>query len=601
MIHVRAVRAKNINIVMVKDFKIMRRVKIFLALNLILILISVPAYAMRTYEKPSGLPPYDIQQMRRVNPDFSTYPDDNGIIWLKSTNVTRHENGGMEITRLYIILCRKNIDSKWLTWNIQIPRNGNVNIMHSSLYDFASDKKIRDVKPVEQNNLNIIDFNGELPENFIILIAWKEILPEHISFDGVCWLQEDLRIWENLIEITSQQALNYVTFPQENLRPIVQNSLYGTVYTWRKINSEAFNPLAGLSKIQRSGIAYGNVRNENGLKSVFNRANDSSNVKPTPEITKILKGGTKNFIDWLKSEPNINLAESNSRRNIPNSGGWSKSEKLILANSWLNNTEMRWALPYEPEKDSPLSEALFYEPVIEFKKSSDPKFKLKYFSLNDPVLMQGVKIYSVSNEGRLTKKSIPISKSSANKLNALMDLKLDENGILNGNVKLNISGGWNNILSGTPEEILYSLFPGLTHYENLKIQDGELNFKVVNRPGIAGTGRGILAILPFFEPVMLNDLANTPPTIELKFPFVLEININLSLPKNAKEALVSGKILPMPDKINYSENYLNRRHKLEANARLEINMPVISIGNMSLLRRNIILWHNFVAKNIPVR
>ena len=100
---------------------------------------------------------------------------------------------------------------------------------------------------------------------------------------------------------------------------------------------------------------------------------------------------------------------------------------------------------------------------------------------------------------------------------------------------------------------------------------------------------------------MLNDLANTPPTIELKFPFVLEININLSLPKNAKEALVSGKILPMPDKINYSENYLNRRHKLEANARLEINMPVISIGNMSLLRRNIILWHNFVAKNIPVR
>ena len=72
------------------------------------------------FVKPSGNftqtaePEYDLSRMKQVNPDFTTYPETNGIIWLKHALISRSDTGGMEVTRLYVILGRRGLGGRWL-------------------------------------------------------------------------------------------------------------------------------------------------------------------------------------------------------------------------------------------------------------------------------------------------------------------------------------------------------------------------------------------------------------------------------------------------------------------------------------------------------
>ena len=56
-----------------------------------------------------------------------------------------------------------------------------------------------------------------------------------------------------------------------------------------------------------------------------------------------------------------------------------------------------------------------------------------------------------------------------------------------------------------------------------------------------------------------------------------------------------------PDRINYSDSYQNRRHRLIADSRFELDMPSVSAGNMSLLQRHLNQWRAFSSRQIPVR
>ena len=163
----------------------------------------------------------------------------------------------------------------------------------------------------------------------------------------------------------------------------------------------------------------------------------------------------------------------------------------------------------------------------------------------------------------------------------------------------------NNPTDGTARGAVLSLFPGLTNYKDVKYKNvkgvPEISFTIENKPGVGGTGRGVLAIIPFFEPVAMRKLGAYEPPVEVLFPFVIDQNITLGFPKNASQALVSNKVSKNPDKINYSENYNNKRHRVIADSRFELNMNSVTAGNMTLLRRHLDQWRAFSSRHIPVR
>ena len=315
------------------------------------------------------------------------------------------------------------------------------------------------------------------------------------------------------------------------------------------------------------------------------------------------------MIGWMKKQPEIDLAEGFPRK-LPKSGALTRSEKVLAAKSWLASQKVDvsvlWQIPFEPDDTTPLCARMFMNPVLEIQGVKGVSFH----DMTDPKLLTGAKIFGVTNEGRVSSRRIPSSKPGENKLSAVMDLRLNEHGSISGTVRVILRGAWgalmlgNNPTDGTARGALLSLFPGLTNYKDVKYSNKgtpEITFTLENKPGIGGTGKGVLAILPFFEPVAMRKLGGYEPPVEIAFPFIVEQNITLGFPKNATQALVSGKVAKNPDKINYSESYTNRRHRLIAEARFELNMPSVTSGNMSLLRRHLDQWRLFSARQIPVR
>ena len=559
--------------------------------------------ASGTFRRTESLS-YNISQMIRVNPDFTTYPESNGIIWLKHVTYSASLNGGTEITRLYVILGRHGLNSKWLNWNIQVPSKGSVEVLEANVYEYPNGTRITSVTPEEDSRAGIqtVKFMG-LPENFILAISWREHLPDELSLEGLTWTQEDLRVWESIIEIKSSQSLSYKTFPDYRA-PEIERGNNETSYTWHRVNAEPHDISSGLARLQRAGIAFSTRRGSEGITGIIKDAENVNSITiPNEAMQKYKRSGASGLVEWLKSQPEMILCEGTPRR-IPINGAWTNREKILLANSWLTNQKsdavLDWLLPFEPDDNTPICTAMFDSPVLEAGK--------KFYSIDDS--LAGAKIFGITNE-KLISRRIPSSRSNDNRLVAIMDLKLNEHGLLSGTVRVLLHGEWgalmlgSNPTDGTARGALLSLFPGLTNFKDVKYKNAkgtpEISFTIENKPGIGGTGKGVLALIPFFEPVSMRALGGYEAPVEIKFPFVIEQSMTLGFPKNAKEALISGKVNRNPDKINYSESYQNRRHRLIAESRFELNMQSVSAGNMGLLRKCLEQWRVFSSRQIPVR
>ncbi len=576
----------------------------------------LPAYvkASALAAESTEAPEYNLSRMKQMNPDFTTYPEAFGIIWRKHCVFVQHGDGGLEVVRQYVILGRKGLPSKWLNWNIPIPNDGTAEILEASVYDFNSLAQIATASQNDNPQAGVITVNfSGLPETFILAVCWREKLPQVLSVEGVSWFQEDLRVWEAVIDVYSPQQIAYRVFPAP-MSPEIQRSDNETAYTWRRINLEPLSTAGELARLERSGAAFSTRRGKAGALAI---AREAEGLGQVPADSEALAGfkrnkteGTLRLINWLKSQPTIELAEGSPRK-IPANSPLTRAEKVILARSWLTaqkvEASLSWQLPFEPEETTPICAGMFSAPVLELQGIKG----MEFHDLTDPKLLAGAKIYSITSEGRVFSRRIPSTKPADNRLSAIMDLQLTEYGLLNGTVRVILRGGWgalllgNNPTDGMARGALLSLFPGLTNYKDVKLTDNkgipELTFTVDNKPGVGGTGRGILAILPFFEPVAMRKLGGHEAPVEILFPFVVDQNITLGFPKNASQALVSGKVSKNPDKINYSESYTNRRHRLIAEARFEVNMPTVTSGNMSLLRRHLDNWRAFSARQIPVR
>ena len=532
---------------------------------------------------------YNLPRMKQMNPDFTTYPDEFGIIWLKHVIISRTNDGGMQVTRLYVILGRQGLNENWLTWNIQIPDKGSIEILEADIYDYDNLLKISNVAPEENFNAGItkINFSG-LSEKFIIVLAWNEILPQQLTIEGSCNFQEELRIWEAITEIYSPQELFYKTFP-ERYTPDTEDFEGEILYRWRHINVDPY-AASRLIRTQRRGAIFSARQGTSNLLSI---TRDSESFNPALKYNG--KNGAAKFMSWLEKQPEIVFAEGTPRK-MPSQFPLSKREKLIFAKNFLTsnkiNASFAWRIPFEPDEETPLCSAMFYDPVLDIQGVRG----LGFSNMNSQEIIEGSTIYSLNKENNLISRKIPSSKSSENRITANMNLKLDENGALNGNIKVILRGNWKKMKLDVP-----SLFPDLTNYNDVKYKSSEISFSIQDKKGIAGAGQGILAALPFFEPVEVRKLGDFNDGVEINFPFIMEQNIDLDFPKSLKEALVSGKVAKNPDKINYGHHYRNKKHGLNASARFELDMTRVSSGNVSLLRRYLDQWRIFSSKVIPVR
>ena len=300
---------------------------LFAACALLLLSVFLPA-ANAADEPP--FPEFDVARMRQLNPDFTTFPEEHGIVWLRQSTFARAKDGGMERKNLWVILGRSGLDERWRTWNIPTPEGGRADILEAAVYSFETGAKIRDVSPAANPDRGITTLRFEdLPETFVLAVAWRDVAPKELSFEGLVWIQESLPVWESIVEVSvpPAQQMAFRSFPG-NLEPVVERGPQETLYTWRVVNASPFSQ-RGLVRGRRSGLAFSVRRGETGMVSLMRDA-VGGQLPPPPAaalegVGKSREEGARRLHSWLYQEPVLTLPER-ALRASPGEGPWTRRE-----------------------------------------------------------------------------------------------------------------------------------------------------------------------------------------------------------------------------------------------------------------------------------
>lgn len=573
----------------------------------------------------------DVARMKQMDPDFTTWPDAFGIVWLKRASFARARDGGMEEERLWAILGRRGLDERWLTWNVPDPPGGEAEILEASVWSFETGRKVADVPTSHEGGLHVVRAGDmTLPEPFILVLAWRTTRHEQLSIEGLAWTQEELPVWESIVEVSvpseGASPLVHRAFPQP-MSPEVEDDGAERSYTWRRINVPPLTR-TGLAVEPRAGVAFSMRTDSPAGGAGMVRLMKDTVTPPCPAPPAAFEGfrkskgeGALRLLSWLRDQPEIRVE---GLRAVPTSGPWTREEKLALACAWLReqgvDASLMWRMPIELDDAPPLSAELLQGPVLELPAMEGPKgTSAESFydmagppSWGTPPLLQGAKLVGLSDGGRPIRKKIPSAKADEARLSVVMDLKLDTQGALRGPVRAMLRGAWGTLLLPSPspsqdelQGVVRALFPGLQSYGELKLRRvkgvPELSFQLEGKPGVSGSGQGVLGMPPLFEPVALRALEDVAPPFELRFPFIVEQSLTIGLPKGAGPALISGNVPRGADKIAYSESYKNRRNRLVAEARLEARGTDVRVDDMGLLRQCLARWRRFSTRPIPVQ
>lgn len=572
---------------------------------------------------------YDMQSMIRVNPDFSTFPDTNGIVWLKRLDYRNAPNGGTERKSLWVILGRKGLSSRWLTWNIPAPQGGNVNILQASVYSPFSSQKLKDVTPVPfsqgGSDGQSVSFT-DLPDEFILVLSYKELFPKKLSIDDVVWVSESLPVWEEHVGVTVPTGYPFYYDSNPQTDPKIHKTADRTVYEWRIINTAANTGLS-LRTDDRSYIAFG-MREGRDTATHFLKNLESTTVPAAPPaVGRMLSGQADSksigeLLNWLYKQPTFTLPDC-TLRDIPTEAPWTTREKLMLAYGWMKNTgvdvHLFWRLAYPPASGKPVCESLAMNPVLEISAPGSRKESFYYdmdsaprFGENSPSL-RGQTIYGVNTAGRIEERKIPETTAAENRLSATFDLKMDGDGVMGGTIRVQLRNAWLHfLLPSNPSAedlaaLVKTLFPTLLRYNDIKLKavgdSSEIVMTLADIQAIKGTGgRNILVVLPALIPSWFEDLSKGPYPYTLDFPFTMDAKVTLTLPESVANVMLPTTTDRNMGKIKYTDSWKwNKKRLLSGEAHMTVATTSIADDTSSALNSSLQGWHMFMAKNLPIQ
>ncbi|MDR2180967.1 MAG: hypothetical protein LBP21_11735 [Synergistaceae bacterium] len=568
---------------------------------------------------------YDILSMIQLNPDFSTYPGSDGVIWLKRIDYGMGLHGGIERKSLWILLGRKGVDSRWLLWNVPVPQGGEAEILEASVYSPRSGEKIMSAEETQKGDMWSAAFT-HLPEEFILVVSYRELFPERLSVEDLVWLSETLPVWESAVQVTVPAGHSFYYSSNTDAAPKASNVDSRMIYEWTVINTTADLPFP-LRDEPRRYVAFSSREGREAAARSIKTLETASIPKPPSEAEKLMgkqhpiEGkALENFLKWLYEQPELILPDGASRK-IPEQAPWTRWEKLLLAHDWLKNRGVRlfWRLAYPPAADKPACSAMAVAPVLEIS-GTDPKKGAFYYTLEqaprmreNSVSLWGRKIYGITPDGGLEERKISDSSASANRLSLNFNLTLDKDGIMSGTLRIVERNAWRRFLlpSDPTEEALASLvkdlFPRLPRYRDVTFKDSgsehEVRMVLTETQIIKSPeGHNFLVTVPSLIPSWFKSLSSGPFPYTLRFPFIMEARFDLALPDST-----ANVILPTPTgrnrgKIKFTESYkLSKKKVLTAEARMTVGETVIADENAADLSAVLQNWQAFMVRHLPVQ
>jgi hypothetical protein len=556
--------------------------------------------------------------MIQINPDFSTFPESNGIIWLKRVEHSLSPSVGAERLTVWVILGRTGLDERWLKWSI--PSDGA--FVEASVYSPGSGSKVADVPSINDADAGVRSVSfANLPEEFILVVAYRESFPDRLAAEDVVWAEEELPMWEAIITVSLPESMpfyhmtNFGAEMTETVQRVGGRSSGEILREWRVINAPASR---GLMRAEpRRCVAFSSTKGSQAVISML-RGLDAT----VPVISESVTDKTAwRFLQWLYDRPVMRVEGGSVRNNIPSTPPWTREEKVLLAYRKLSAAGMgydrlrllrRFAYAPDDGEETPVCAAMAAEPVLAIKGDGGAFVYLDMASRprqgDSSLTLWGTQLRGLV-PGGADVEEVRVPYARDNKLSLLFEMKLGADGTLDGFVKATGRGAWRDIMASAGDEgFLREIMPSVRSYREIG-EGGKSRRRRENTDEITAVfettraiaaGSNMLVSFPTVLPAWLN--AMSAPLL-LRFPFSIDARVHITMPPGAVDVLMPEAMDRGSGKARCVTSYRVARNKKTAAAEARLNVSNVSFAadDASTLASAIQAWRVFMSTSLPVR
>lgn len=505
----------------------------------------------------------DITQLIQQSPTLEEFSGEQAVIWRRELVYALQPDGTMMRRTGLVILASDKMPTGWLEQAMAQPRGGRVEVEQATIFNPLNPEQQENIAVTAPAtgavNLKIPQATGER----IIVLSYRQYFPEPQKLEGMVWLGDRYAIWEGSIRVrlTADQQLYYQSSNRKEPAITSDEAPYQWL-EWFYSNEPAHRGSEGMIDNADAFLLFSI---EQGLHDVMRVAtvwNEASwgkapagwniTVKtPREEIVKVL--------DRLWLSPQHVDSNESYRFAASASDRLTDGEMMSAMASWLRasgfTAKLWWQSVTPLTKEMPDAPSALFRPALAI---SVPGAKSPWYymplvtdtSSSIPSAMEGRTLYNVTESQKVLKRTFSAGRTAKNRLTAQWELSLTQDGLLTGRLNLLIRKAWmplfSSLLSSLSEQDGLKaqasfVLEGLNDWYNgeevqvTHLKDGgiSLSFPLSRQVGILAD-RGMMLNLPSISPRAFNALGRIDGQFAMKFPFVLEQNYSVKIPRTLK-------------------------------------------------------------------
>jgi hypothetical protein len=572
----------------------------------------------------------EVMRLAREAPATSAFGDASGMVWLREMRYRLEANGDMVRESRWVVLLGPGVSEEWRTWQIPVPEGGDASVSEAALYSVPLGRLVSPLLPQEQDREGVRIVEVRIPplsEQTALALAYTQVYPRRLNVDDLIWLELDLPQWEQRYVVDVPRNAAFLWGGEGVPEPGKSEAGAGDRYSWLIMNRTAWKGTSLLAK-ERPALAFSlrkgrfeSLRPLAELETItipspeggFVRAATMNNRTRAGEALLAAMNTGKTLLsgvpwDWVRS------AEE-----IPGEGPWTPWERVLVLKSWLRNAGWKavvWWVPALPlAEDAPATSRAWLRPVLECTPPNGGSF---YCDLgqnvaagNVPPSLRGKTLYRAEGLG-VESRAVPGGALEEHRLSLEWILSMDQTGMSQGTFDVTVRGGWVDLFSpgGVPDGAqILSLLPrpaGGAFVFGAPVLPTypygyRVSFPVQAAVGIPAPGQ-VLVRIPAVELPWLRALEQEQLPLRLRFPFVVEQKLDLSLPEGYRVLSLppsregEGRIA-LRETLRFSE----KRNAVLGETKLVVKTQQIDASMGEALRQLIAAWASWGSKTLPVR
>lgn len=565
-----------------------------------------------------------VPRIAREAPDLSDYPGADGLVWLHEERYELNPDGSMAQHSKWLILLDRNAPEELTDWTIPVPPGGSASVEESALYTLPMGTMAVPLVPEERPVEGARSIRVRVPPlegTRVLALGYSRTFPGRCNLEDAFWIRGAVPQWEQRVVVdVPRNTPIYWDGNREVLPPSREERGAVDRYTWKVVNAPPLrrdsllrSELPVLAFSLRSDLAT-LIGSLDGLSDGVERPADVAADYGRGRGDARDRG--KRLIKALSREEHLlpGFPGTFVRPRIPSGGPWTEWERSFVIGEALKElgweVGYRW-LPLLPREDSsPAARRAWAPPILFCKPPRGGAFHVvpgQRVEVGErPSRLYGETLYYRDGASYGTT-TIPRGEVEDHRLTLEWELDLAVDGSARGTLDVFVRNGWVDVVGRgrngesavVPLEGMERVALGPPEVQGLSY-GYRLTLPVELSLAIPGR-KGLLVTLPSMTVPQLAEARNSATPVALRFPFVLEQKVTLTLPDGYSvmtfpAATEQGGAIALRERFGYR----GKRESVYGESRLIVKTSTVGTSEERSWRQRTGRWLQWGNHTIPV-